>query len=201
MRKMTMAVLAACLSATAVPAWAHHSDEAVQVAAIGPANATILLVRHAEKPADGAGLTPTGQERAAAYVSYFEHLRIAGEPARIDTLVATADSAKSMRPRLTLTPLGKALGLPVQQPFADDDVKDMAAWLTARPGHVTLVAWHHGKLPKLLAHLGADPDRLLPGGTWPDDTYDWVIELRYDGQGHLGSAERIVEPGDLVHAR
>jgi hypothetical protein len=164
----------------------------------GPAGGTVLLVRHAEKPESGTGLTPAGEARAAAYVSYFEHFRIAGAPARIDTLVATADSANSMRPRLTITPLGKALGLPVQQPFADQDVKDLAAWLAARPGHVTLVAWHHGKMPKLLAALGADPATLLPGGTWPQDTYDWVIELRYDARGHLASADRIVEPADLV---
>jgi hypothetical protein len=188
MKKWVMALV---LSLAPAMVQAHQDDS-------GPANATVLLVRHAEKPDSGPGLAPAGEARAAAYVSYFEHFRIAGAPARIDTLVATADSANSMRPRLTITPLGKALGLPVQQPYADQDVKDLAAWLAARPGHVTLVAWHHGKMPKLLAALGADPATLLPGGVWPSDTYDWVIELRYDAQGHLTTADRIVEPADLV---
>ena len=34
-------------------------------------NATILIIRHAEKPATGPELTPTGNQRAAAYAQYF----------------------------------------------------------------------------------------------------------------------------------
>ena len=126
---------------------------------------------------------------------------IGGAPVHIDTLVATADSDDSDRPRLTLTPLSQALGLPIQQPYADKDVKGLAAWLSSQTDHVVLVAWHHGKLPKLLADLGADPGQLLPNGVWPEDVYNWVIELRYDAQGHLISADRVVEPADLVRSR
>jgi Ketopantoate reductase PanE/ApbA len=33
-----------------------------------------------------------------------------------------------------------------------------------------LVCWHHGKIPELLASLGADPQKLLPPkGKWPED--------------------------------
>ncbi len=176
---------------------AHHHDGS-QSDVAGPPNGTVLIIRHAEKPDTGIGLAPAGQERAAAYTSYFEHFKIAGATVRIDELVATADSADSARPRLTLTPLSQALGLPIQQPFADKDVEGLATWLSSQAGHVTLVAWHHGKLAKLLADLGADPGQLLPNGVWPDDIYNWVIELRYDAQGHLISADRVVEPADLT---
>ncbi len=202
--KNIIAALAFCLAAlTLVPgaAEAHHHEHGLSDIA-GPPNGTVLIIRHAEKPANGTGLTPAGEARAAAYVSYFGHFQIGGARVRIDELVATTDSDGSVRPRLTLTPLSQALNLPIQQPFADKDVKSLATWLSSQqPGRVVLVAWHHGKLPQLLADLGADPGQLLPNGTWPDEVYDWVIELRYDAQGRLLSADRVVEPADLVHSQ
>jgi hypothetical protein len=201
--KNIIAALAFCLAAlTLVPGAAearHHDHSQSDIA--GPPNGTVLIVRHAEKPASGTGLTPAGEARAAAYASYFAHFQIGGAPVHIDTLVATADSDGSVRPRLTLTPLSQALNLPIQQPFADKDVKGLAAWLSSQPGRVVLVAWHHGKLPQLLADLGADPGQLLPNGAWPGDVYNWVIELRYDAQGRLISADRVVEPADLVRSQ
>jgi hypothetical protein len=173
-------------------------DHGVLAIGQGPANGVILLIRHAEKPLDGPGLAPAGVERAKAYVRYFEDFRLDGAPTRIQDLAATADSAASSRPRLTLTPLGHALGLPVQQPFTNEEVGKFAIWLaSSAKDRTTLVAWHHGKLPKLLADLGADPAAVLPHGSWPDNVYDWVIALRFDAQGHLVTARRIVEPALL----
>ena len=51
-------------------------------------DATIWIIRHAEKPAAGAGLSSEGQERAKAYVRYFQNLRLDSLPARLDYLVA-----------------------------------------------------------------------------------------------------------------
>ena len=45
-------------------------------------------------------------------------------------------------------------------------------------------------MPKLLNQLGANPDELLPDGFWPEDTYDWVIELRYDDDGQLSEEKK-----------
>src|SRR6266699_3494061 len=39
-------------------------------------NATVLIIRHAEKPETGKHLSPAGVSRAQAYVSYFKSLRI-----------------------------------------------------------------------------------------------------------------------------
>jgi hypothetical protein len=47
--------------------------------------------------------------------------------------------------------------------------------------------------------LGADPKAQFRNGKWPDDVYDWVIQPRYDSNGHLAQAKRINEnlmPGD-----
>ncbi len=193
--------LALLLGSTAVQAKHHHRDDRENGGAPGLANATLLVVRHAEKPADAGdgGLSPAGEARAKAYATYFQHLEIDGSAVHIGTLVASADSRESARPRLTLEPLSKATGLPIETPFANKQVKDAARWIAA--GHArgtTLIAWHHGKLAKLLQKLGADPTTLLPDGEWPEDVYDWVIVLRYGADGQLSEAKRIVEPAALA---
>ncbi len=202
MRQILLRFAVAALALTiAWPANAkHHHD--YDDAAQGLSGTTILIVRHAEKPADdatgGPGLAPAGVARAQGYADYFRHFPVDGVPVKIDTLIASADSDESARPRLTLEPLSKALGLPIQQNFADKDVKDLVHSLEDGPPNRTiLIAWHHGKLPKLLDHLGADPDALLPGGEWPSDTYNWVIVLRYDRDGDLTLSQRVVEPASV----
>ena len=199
--RITPLVFAAVLAAALLGAgWAvakhHHHDDG----ATGLANATLLVIRHAEKPEaeSDRGLSPAGVARAKAYAAYFQHFTVDGAPVRIDTLIASADSDKSARPRLTLEPLSAATGLPIQHPFANKQVKDAARWIAAgQTRQAALIAWHHGKLSKLLEELGADPATLLPDGEWPADVYDWVIVLRYDADGRLSEAKRIVEPVDL----
>jgi broad specificity phosphatase PhoE len=177
---------------------------AVAEPASGPglAGTTILLIRHAEKPPEGSGdrgLIPAGQARARAYASYFQNFALDGKVLHIDTLVATAASKNSDRPRLTVEPFSRASGLALQQPFEDKDVTGLANWLAGGAPHRTvLIAWHHGKIPALLQALGADPQALLPGGAWPPETFDWVIYLHYGQDGHLDASRRIVEPPGLA---
>ena len=40
--------------------------------------------------------------------------------------------------------------------------------------------------------FGASPD-LIPGGKWPNDTYDWVVVLTFDSAGHLHSQRLVKE--------
>src|SRR6516164_11509611 len=65
-------------------------------------DATILIIRHAEKPLVGTGLSAEGEVRAKAYVSYFQNFRIGSKPIHLDYLVAADDSEHSQRSRLTL---------------------------------------------------------------------------------------------------
>lgn len=157
-------------------------------------DATVLIIRHAEKPENGSGLTPAGEERAKAYVNYFKNLTLDGQPVKLDSIFAAADSKKSQRPRLTIEPTSRALGLPINSQFGDKDFKELAKELAAKPhGKAILIAWHHGEIPALLTSLGAAPNDILPKGKWSEDVFGWMIELRYDSDGHLAKATLIKE--------
>lgn len=192
-----IALMAMVSPAAAITPNLPQNNDAVLPARNGLSNATILIVRHAEKPAQGTGLSPAGVMRADVYARYFQRFDLADRPAHIDELVAAADTDKSSRPRLTLEPLSLETGMAINQPCSERAVHALKAWLQQRPPHqTTLVAWHHTQIAKLLTVLGADPAALLPNGRWPDDAFDWVIALRFDEAGHLipGSARLIQEP-------
>ncbi|UDL89017.1 histidine phosphatase family protein [Mesorhizobium sp. PAMC28654] len=177
-----------CLLATVLLAQAKSAGTG------GLADATVVIIRHGEKPDSGTDLSPAGQAHAEAYVGYFQHLVLDGVPFRPDVLVASADSRNSARERLTLTPLSQALKLPIDQRFADKEVKPLFEALASEShGKSILIAWHHGELAKLLHAFGADPDALLPNGKWPGSVFNWTVVLRYDHAGQLipGSAKII----------
>jgi len=149
-------------------------------------NATVLIIRHAEKPAIGSGLAEAGQARAEAYVHYFQNLRLDSQPVHLDYLVAADDTEHSQRSRLTIEPLGRAIGLRPDLRFQAKRPQDLAWELKTRPhGKNILICWHHAEIPALLEELGADPKRLLPEGQWPAQQFAWVLRLSYDKDGRL----------------
>jgi hypothetical protein len=157
-------------------------------------NATILIIRHAEKPRTGTDLAPDGNLRAAAYVGYFKNLQLDGRPVTPDHLFCTADSNGSHRPRLTLEPLGQALKLPLDNRYQNKDTAALGQELRARPhGRNLLICWHHGEIPVLLRSLGAAPEAVLPHGQWPDTVFGWMLELHYDAAGRLQTTRCIHE--------
>ncbi len=164
------------------------------------ASNTVLIVRHAEKPLGspgGTGLTEIGQHRAEAYARYFRPFREAGAPLEISALFAGADSASSVRPRLTLEPLSRASGLPLDATIRTKDAPALVRYLRSHPhGDTPLICWRHGQIPALLRAFGVAPSALLPDGKWPDDVFDWVLLLRFDAQGRVLSQERIRERFD-----
>ena len=169
-------------------------------------DAVILIIRHAEKTASGDELSPDGYKRADAYVNYFKNYQVDGKPLKLDYLYAAADSKNSKRVRLTVEPLSKATGLKLDNRIANKKFQDMVDELHATShGHEILICWHHGQIANMLMALGADPKTLLPKGKWPDDVFNWVLELHYDGNGRLipSQTKRINEnlmPGDAAHA-
>jgi len=144
------------------------------------------MIRHAENPADGHGLSPRGKERAEVYVNYFKNFTIKGKRREPQAVVVAADSKQSHRPRLTVEPFAKAANLPIDNRFANKQPADLAAELRANyEAKVILICWHHGQIPALLRALGAAPETLLPNGKWPRDVYDWVIVVSFDENGRV----------------
>ena len=152
----------------------------------GPKNATVLIIRHAEDPADGHGLSPRGEERAKAYINYFQNFTVDSKRREPKEVLVAADSKQSHRPRLTVQPFAKAAKLSIDSRFGNKQPADLAAELRANhQGKVILICWHHGQIPALLRALGAAPETLLPNGKWPRDVFDWVIMASFDENGRL----------------
>ena len=168
----------------------------------GPKDSAVLIIRHAENPDSGRGLSPSGQQRAEAYKHYFTKFTVNSKRLRPDVIFAAKDSKQSQRPRLTVEPFAKAAKLQIDTRFSSNQSAELAADLRAtEQGKRILISWRHGNIPDLLRALGANPETLLPHGKWPDPVYDWVILLRYDQDGRLipTNTKRINEhlmPGD-----
>jgi broad specificity phosphatase PhoE len=182
------------LASFTLVAKSHDKAGATESAALK--SATILIIRHAEKPESGSGLSALGEMRAKAYVNYFKNFTNTpdGLPLKINYIFAAADSKASHRPRLTIEPTSRALGLAVDSRFKDKDFQKLANEIRARShGQAILIAWHHGEIPALVRALGADPETVIPKAKWPDDVFGWAIELRYDADGRLVETKRINE--------
>ena len=159
---------------------------AVAEAQEGPKNSVVLIIRHAENPADGHGLSPQGKDRAKAYKNYFQNFTVDGKRLEPEEVVVAADSKQSHRPRLTVQPFANAANLQIDNRFANKQPADLASALRANyQGKVILVCWHHGQIPAVLRALGADPERLLPNGKWPRDVFDWVVMVSFNENGHV----------------
>jgi len=170
-------------------------DGQTSVAPASRLPATVLIIRHAEKLTDGRiDLSPAGFERARLLPGLF----VPGARQDLPTpqvLFATHVSAHSNRPVQTVTPLAKALHLPIDDSFADEDYAGLAAALLSGKyaGKVVLVVWHHGRIPQLAMALGAKP----PYDPWPDQQYDRIWRIDYTGgKATLRDLPYAIMPGD-----
>ena len=166
-------------------------------------NATVLIIRHAEKPETGKHLSPAGVKRAQAYVGFFKSFTFNSHLVKVDHLFAAQESKNSDRPRETLLPLSNALHLKIHSNFALRDSQKLADKVRSTySGETVLICWHHGAIPGLLEAFGANPKTLLPGGKWPEDVFGWLVVLSYDQNGKASanvSNERIT-PDDAKHS-
>ncbi len=168
----------------------NHSEPPPGSCAV-PHNTNLLLIRHAEVP-DGEGphLAVSGQTRAQAYTVYFQELVIGKRKLRYDHLFAAADSVKSHRPRLTITPLAQACNQPIKADISDDRYQRLADKILNDPTYDDadiLICWHHGKILELAHALGVRPHSLPKHAhwphRWPNHIFGWNLQLRYDAGG------------------
>ena len=152
---------------------------------------TVLLVRHAEKPEQGTGLTPEGQRHAVAFVDFFTHYRLGRQSLKVDALFAAKDSVHSMRSRLTLTPLSSALKLPLNTAYEGKDFAALAARLRGDEykGKTVVVCWKHGEILALAEEIGVDPGKLAASqhwpAKWPDAEFRWILQIVRDQSGAI----------------
>jgi broad specificity phosphatase PhoE len=146
--------------------------------------ARILIIRHAEKADnDSVDLSEKGKQRARALPDLFKkserRRRTLPSP---DFIFATKDSKESHRPRETVKPLAKRLGLKINDDYANKDFAKLAHALLHDPryaGKTVLICWHHGTIPELAAKLQA-PDAPRH---WEPRGFDRVWSIDYDKTG------------------
>ena len=147
-----------------------HYDRGVTTESAGPIE--VVIIRHGEEPKDGPHLNDEGRARAKALVTLFN------DPFSAPTSLYAAQSSKqSERSVETLEPLSKALGIPIDSRFSDQEFKKLATTILHGSRHAgahVLVCWHHETIRDLAAALGvADPPK------WPSEQYDHIWRIRY----------------------
>ncbi len=151
----------------------------------------VLLIRHGEDIGQlDFNLSPRGRQRAAALPKLFD-----SRLPKPQVIVATRASKSSDRPIETVEPLARALGLPIDNRFRDDDYRALAKTLLSDDrydGKVVLVCWHHGKMRKLAEALGVDDPPV-----WPEDQFDHVWVIRHPGRSaHFEDVHQKLLDGD-----
>src|SRR5580658_2000425 len=158
----------------------------------------VIVIRHGEKPPKkehSPDLTAIGQERAKRIPGLFagsaNRKAVVPHP---DALFATHASPGSNREIETLTPLARALNLPLDDRFSEDQGGQLAAELLSGKyaGKVVVICWHHGQIPALVTSLG-----VAEAPKWADTTFDRIWEVEWDqGNAVMKDLPENLMPGD-----
>jgi broad specificity phosphatase PhoE len=153
---------------------------AMSLAAQGPQETTVVIVRHAEKataPADDPPLTAAGEGRAR---DLWDAIRDAGVSAVITTQFA--------RTRATAQPTASALSLrpTIVSSTSPSHVQDVVTEIRKHPGKTVLVVGHSNTVPAIVEALGAK----RPGAIC-DSRYDdmFVVTVAGDGKANAVHAK------------
>ncbi|HET7234265.1 MAG TPA: hypothetical protein VFJ16_29905 [Longimicrobium sp.] len=154
----------------------------------------IMVIRHAEKPADTPppqgvnadgdadpeSLIAQGWQRAGALACLFDPARgplQAPELATPQTIFAAGvgHHSHSERPTQTVTPLAARLGLQINGSYLKGYESEMVSAALAQEG-VVLIAWQHEAIPAIANQIVGN-DTTVPQ-TWPGDRFDlvWVFD-------------------------
>jgi len=147
-----------------------------------PRPAQIILIRHADKPADPQDphLSPAGVQRAEWLVSFITTdpaMTRFGLPVAVFATRTTKDD-NGQRTQETVAPLARVLKLPVRTPFLGKDYAALADLILAEPayaGKTVLICWNHEEIPQLAAALGVTPEP----PKWKESAFDRVYVISY----------------------
>lgn len=145
----------------------------------------IILMRHAEKPADDKApdLSERGHERAAALPKLFASNAVLLQKPKPDFIFAmsppVAAHGKSQRAVETVEPLAKSLGLEINKSYWHVDIEAMVREVledSAYDGKVILICWNHDQITEIAQDLGW---KRAP--EWPGNIFDRFWVLDYSG--------------------
>jgi broad specificity phosphatase PhoE len=161
----------------------------------------VLLIRHAEKPAETAvspHLSAEGTKRAEALPKLFEASPTRADPyPKPEFIFAARESRMSNRCVETVTPLAKHLKLEANSHFANEEFAKLAYELVHKRKYAdktVLVCWHHGLIPALAGQLKAAD---FPE-VWKAQVFDrvWEISFGRDGRATWRDRPQQLLPGD-----
>jgi phosphohistidine phosphatase SixA len=163
---------------------------ALRAASSGPA--VVMLMRHGEDIGEKSfHLNKQGAQRAQALPKLF-----GTRLPKPDVIIATHATKGSNRPIETVEPLSKALNIPIDNRYRDDDYAALASSLLTDEryaGKVVLVCWHHGKMDNLAKALG-----VKSAPRWPEAQFDrvWMVDFKKSGRARLEEVHQQLLPGD-----
>lgn len=169
------------------------------------APAQVVLIRHAEKPADGPELSAQGFRRADALVKLFKNspaLNRYGTPAAIYA-AAPKHEDSSVRSIQTVTPLARALRIDIDTRFTRGQTNKIVRDIMEDPaydGRMVLVCWQHTNLVEIAQNLAAynNSPRLDLPLVWPDGSFDraWILDLKNGRVTAFKDLPQRLLPGD-----
>lgn len=158
------------------------------------APAQVILIRHAEKPAEGAELSPQGFRRADALVKFFQTnpaVKRYGLPVAIYA-AAPKNEDSSVRSIQTVTPLSQAIGVRVDDRFTRGQTNKIVRDLMENPaydGRMVLICWQHERIVEIaqnLAEYNGSPASVYNAipTEWPAAAFDraWIVDLSTSGK-------------------
>jgi phosphohistidine phosphatase SixA len=154
-----------------------------------PRPAQIILIRHAEKPANDNDphLSKAGRARAQRLVGYLAvdpEITKFGKPVAVFA-TATNRHDGGVRTQETIAPFAASLRLKVRTPFLGQDYAKLAKAIlndAAFAGKTIIICWRHEELAELAGALGVQP---VPP-EWKAGNYESVWIIRYEGNNaHL----------------
>jgi hypothetical protein len=151
---------------------------------------TLVLVRHAEKPAEGLGLlTCKGLNRALLLPDFFatnfkrpDHIFVPNPAVKVTEIHGNGQRYDYVRPLLTIGPTAVRFGVPIntQLPFNDPGL--LADTLLDQQYHndTIYVAWEHSNLVAFAEIVLKRFRDQTPVPPWPDRDYDTFYVFRID---------------------
>ena len=144
--------------------------------------AQIILLRHAEKPADpdNPHLSKAGVKRAQQLVPFIKTnpaMTKFGLPVAVFATQTTKDH-DGQRTQETVKRLARTLKLKVKTPCLGKDYEKLAKLILASPAYdkkTVLICWNHKEISPLAAALGVTPEP----PKWKKRVFDQVYVISY----------------------